>query len=70
MTMHYPITDGKLDRPITVSGGAGEWHGIDSMHGDVFYAPQQPVSDVRTKYCLRQVEDNEPTPDVCQSGDF
>jgi hypothetical protein len=70
MVIHYPITDGKLDRPITVSAGAGEWHGIDSMHGDIFFAPQQPVSDVRTKYCLRQVGDSEPRPDVCQQGNF
>jgi hypothetical protein len=70
MAIHYPITDGKLDRPITVSAGAGEWHGIDSMHGDIFFAPQQPVSDVRTKYCLRQVGDSEPRPDVCQHGNF
>jgi hypothetical protein len=70
MVIHYPITDGKLDRPIKVSAGAGEWHGIDSMHGDIFFAPQQPVSDVRTKYCLRQVEDSEPRPDVCQHGNF
>jgi hypothetical protein len=70
MAIHYPITDGKLDRPITVSAGAGEWHGIDSMHGDIFFAPQQPVSDVRTKYCLHQVGDSEPRPDVCQHGNF